>query len=304
MKTSKTEFETGIVPEERALDLKGISYILTMDGDKHYTRQKQPCYGELRKYESTHKGECTQPENQKPTDLHHPFPEGTPTGLVVPFTNYFEQVYPVLAEGEANSLFETMFSIDSPWARGFGKEISFVKKNNSVNAVKFSDMTLDSTILVNSFKVMQGLITKVRDFNDLLTIGMDRYEALAVLTINGITPRLGVSQADSYCVNPSFSFKRFFNREPNDLTGGSLSERVDYNRTNLADVFKGGTGTTWYSLSKDRLPAYGKRGYHCKDFPEGFVSIVKDLFAEAMDKEEAPVTEKYIWKTTSGRTNE
>lgn len=302
MKISNTEFETGIVPEERAFDLKGISYILTMDGDRHYIRQGQPCYGELRKYEKTHRGECTQPGNQKPTDLRNPFPEGTPTGLVIPFTNYFEVLYPTLAEGEANSLFETMFSVDSPWARGFGKEISFVKKNNSINAVKFSDLSLDSTILVNSFKVMQGLIGKVRDFNDLLTIGMDRYEALLVLMLNGVSPKLGVSATDSYSVNPSFSFKRFFNREPNDLTGGYLSERVDYNRTNMADVFNGGTDT-WYSLAKDRLPKYGKRPYNSTDFPEDFVKTVKDIFAEAVDKEEAPVTEKYIWKTTSGRTN-
>ena len=301
MKTSK--FETGVIPEERALDLKGISYVLTMDGDKHYIREAQPCYGELRKYEKTHKGDCTQPLNPKPSDLRYPFPEGTPTGLVVPFHSYFEQLYPTLADGEANDLFETMYSVDSPWARGFGKEVSFVKKGNSVVSVKFSDMGLDSTILVNSFKVMQGLINKVRDFNQLLTMGMDRYEAICVLMLNGISPKLGISASDSYSVNPSFSFRRFFERNPNDLTGGYLSERVDYNRTNMADVFKGGTGATWYSLSKTRLPAYGQRGYDCKDFPEGFVTIVKDIFAEAMDKEEAPVTEKYIWKTTSGRTN-
>lgn len=301
--SKKNEFEAGIVPEERAQELKSIAYILTMDGDKHYIRQNQPCYGELRKYESTHKGECTQPLNPKPTDLRFPFPEGTPTGLVVPFHSYFEALYPALANGEANDLFETMFSVESPWARGFGKEVSFVKKNNSIVAVKFSDLSLDSTILVNSFKVMQSLIMKVRDFNQLLTMGMNRYEALCVLMLNGVSPKLGISSTDSYSVNPSFSFRRFFERKPKDLTGGPLSERVDYNRTNMADVFKGGTGATWYNLSKERLPIYGKRGYACQDFPEGFVSIVKDIFAEAIDEEGVPVTKKYIWTTTSGRTN-
>lgn len=298
-----SKFETGIIPEERAQKLQGISYILTMNGDQHYIRQNQPCYGELRKYEKTHKGECTQPKNPKPGDLRNPFPEGTPTQLVVPLNYNFPSLYPEPSDGEVNSLFETIFSHDSPWAKGFGKDISFVKKNNSIVAVKFTDMDLDSTILINSFKIVQGLIVKVRDFNELLKMGMDRYEALCVLTINGISPRLGVSQADGYCVNPSFSFKRFFNREPNDLTGGPLSERIDYNRTYLADVFKG-TGPSWTELAKGRLPAYGQRGYACKDFPEGFVKTVKDIFAEAMDKEEDPVTPKYIWTTTSGRTND
>lgn len=301
--SKKNEFEVGIVPEERAQDLKSIAYVLTMDGDRHYIRQNQPCYGELRKYESTHKGDCTQPLNPKPSDLKFPFPEGTPTGLVVPFHSYFEQLYPTLSEGEANDLMETMFSVESPWARGFGKGVTFVKKNNSVVAVKFSDMGLDSTILVNSFKVMQSLIMKVRDFNQLLTMGMDRYEALCVLMLNGVSPKLGVSASDSYSVNPSFSFRRFFERNPNDLTGGYLSERVDYNRTNMADVFKGGL-TSWYELSKGRLPVYGQRGYACQDFPEGFVKIVKDIISEAHGKEPSMVTEKYIWKTTSGRTNE
>jgi hypothetical protein len=300
MTTSK--FETGIVPEERAQELKSIAYVLTIDDDKHYIRQNQPCYGELRKYESTHRGDCTQPANPKPTDLHHPFPEGTPTGLVVPFHSYLETLYPELAEGEANDLFETMYSVDSPWARGFGKEVSFVKKNNSIVAVKFSDLALDSTILVNSLKVMQNLIMKVRDFNELLTMGMDRYEALLVLMLNGISLKLGVSSTDSYSVNPSFSFRRFFERNPNDLTGGYLSERVDYNRTNMADVFKGGNNN-WYNIAKERLPIYGKRPYSSTDFPENFVKTVKDIIAEAIDKEEAPVTEKYIWTTTSGRTN-
>ncbi len=297
------KFETGIIPEERALDLLGISYVLTMDGDKHFIRQSQPCYGELRKYESTHRGECTQPLNPKPSDLRQPFPEGTPTQLVVPFKSYFAQLYPVLQDGEANDLFETMFSVDSPWAKGFGKEVSFVKENNSIVAVKFSDLDLDTTILVNSFKIMQGLIPKVRDFNDLLKLGMERYEALCVLTVNGVSPRLGVSQADSYSTNLQFSFKRFFNREPNDLTGGSLRDRIDYNRTNLADVFKGAKAQ-WYTLAKGRLPYYGQRGYStAQEFPEGFVKSVKDVFAEAMDNEETPVTPKYIWTTTSGRTN-
>jgi hypothetical protein len=149
---------------------------------------------------------------------------------------------------------------------------------------------------------MQGLIMKVRDFNQLLTMGMDRYEAICVLMLNGVSPKLGVSSTDSYSVNPLFSFRRFFERNPNDLTGGYLSERVDYNRTNMADVFKGGL-TNWYELSKGRLPVYGQRGYACQDFPEGFVKTVKDIFAEAHGKEPSVVTENYIWRTTSGRTN-
>jgi len=306
MKTFKQKEEPkNINPDEHVFNLGGIAYILTMDGDKHYVRERQPCYGELRKYESTHPGECTQPVNSKPGDLKNPFPEGTPTSLIVPFGQTIRDYYMVENLSDTDVIFESMFSENSPWVKGFGTHWEFVKKDNHIYGVKFSDLGLDTTILVNSFKTLNGLFAKYKEFNELLDMGMTPNEVLCILMLNGINPRLGVSQGDAYCVNSNFSFKRFFNKIPNDLTGGFLKDRVDYNRTQMADVFKSDTTVTrWYDLFKGKLPLYGQRGYSPKDFPEDFVKITKDVIQEAMDKEPEPLETRYIWKTTSGRTND
>ncbi|QIG69858.1 hypothetical protein F67_I3_11_032 [Rhizobium phage RHph_I3_11] len=294
-----------INPDEEVFSLRGIAYILTMDDDRHFIRENQPCYGELRKYESTHKGECTQPNNPKPGDLKKPFPEGTPTSLIVPFGQYFREYFNSDPSEKTDTVFKALFSEDSPWVKGFGENWEFVKKGNYIYGVKFNTEKVDTTILVNSFKTMYGLMGKIGDFNELLDMGMTPNEVLCTLMLNGMTPKLGISQGDGYCVNANFSFKRFFNKQPNDLTGGYLSERVDYNRTNMADPFKADTRVTrWYDIFKGRLPIYGKRGYIAKDFPENFVNVVKDTIQEVMDKEPEPVQSKYIWKTTSGKTNE
>lgn len=305
MKTSNIEEPSKINPDEEVFNLKGIAYILTMDDDRHFIREKQPCYGELRKYESTHKGECTQPINPKPSDLRKPFPGGTPTSLMVPFGQYFREYFDYDPSEKTDVIFKALFSEDSPWVSGFGKSWEFVKQDNFIYGVKFDPESLDTTVLVNSFKTFYGLMNKVDDFLQLRSMGMTPNEVLCTLILNGMSPTLGVSTADTYCVNPNFSFKRFFNKQPNDLTGGYLKDRVDYNRTNMADPFKCDVKTTtWYNLLKDRLEVYGKRGYTRREFPDNFVNIVKDAIQEAMDSEPEPLMTKYIWKTTSGRTNE
>ena len=144
------------------LTLKGISYIIYTDGGIQNVRENQPCYGELRKYEKTHPGECTQPANAKPGDLRSPFPAGTPTMLEVPF---FTSTYGASTPSEAtDKLFLAFFGVTSPWLAGFG-EVEFVKgSKDHIEGIRIPDLTIDATVTVNSFKNFRQCLSKATDF--------------------------------------------------------------------------------------------------------------------------------------------
>jgi hypothetical protein len=290
MKTSLTSFA-------------GRSFLIITDGDKEHIRNNQPCYGELRKYESTHPGECTQSIDIRPGDLRAPFPAGTPTGFYFDFS-------PRTTSGKrderSNKLFEAFFNEESPWFAGF-KDYLFERDNNNIIiGVHLPRADVDPTVLVNLLRNVRTNLGEARlvEFIKMISLGLTNNEALAVLCNNGgLAIERGVGNPYYYDNPKIFSARRFFQQTPNDLSGGFLSQRVDYNRKLMQDVFLGTAetgGISWNKHMTDHgLPAYGTKVLEMKDV----VSKLKDAFAHAIDNEQAPEVVPYVWKTTSGKTN-
>lgn len=285
----------------KALTLGGISYILyTTEGE--FVRSGQPCYGELRKYEKTHQGECTQPKNAKPGDLHHPFPDGTPTGLIVPF--------PAISYANCSQtdlVMEAMFSKDSPWYSGF-KDVTFIRKGDRLYGVVINDMDIDATVMVNAFKQLQSLLQKnvAEDFALLLDNGLTPNEALAACMLNGVGPSMGAGDTFAYQAPTQFSAKRFFNKTPNDLTGGFLRDRVDYNRTDMHKPFWGNTGfLKWKQAAlAEGIPSFTYVNPPMdvrKENIKFFAGKARDIFNRQLDTEADPVILPFEWTTTSGK---
>lgn len=290
----------------KALGLGGIAYIIyTTEGE--FSRQNQPCYGELRKYESTHKGECTQPANAKPGDLRSPFPDGTPTALLVPFTRLKNKA---ACNADTDAILEAMFSKESPWYSGFNDVTFFKNEHGHLHGVVIDNVDLDATVMVNCFKQLQGMLALnvAKDFVDLCNEGLTPNEALAALMLNGSAVSMGIGYTDGYKSPTSFSAKRFFNRTPNDLTGGFFRDRIDYNRTDMHKPFYAtGKGTVqWGAAAKEAgLPTLSYSVLDDKARTERLktaVKGIKDIFNRALDNEPDPVLTPFEWKTTSGKT--
>lgn len=299
--------------ESNIWNTRNHAYLLLVDGKEHL-RPGQPCYGELRKYESTHKGDCTQPLDQKPGDLHCPFPEGNPTGVVFPFNKIsgWETI-----SKEANDLmFEAFFGERSPWLKGITPR-TFITHEGRIGAVQFHDAKIDPTVLVNLCKNFRNSLARADDLLELVKYGMSLNEATAVLLLNTMSFKLGINMPSAYSVAKDFSVRRFFDHTPNDHSGGLLCDRIDYNRKRMQDTFKcndkeGENPANAYSQVSwwtTEMIAKGHPRYPilASGKPidiKKFVLDAKELFLERYRQEETPVIVPYIWKTTSGKTNQ
>jgi hypothetical protein len=196
-------------------------------------RPSNPCYGYLRKYQSTHGAEATQPEG-KPGDLRYPFPKGEPFALAVPFGTCPE-----------NDLFNYVWSDRSPWIKGFGGEHTLIRTHSGPEGKeKFTGIILtntdvDPTVMVNLLKFtycyLPGSSLK---WDTLRKEGLDEFEALCCVTLDfqqQYTP--AASPVNTYMFPQMASLKKFKNGEPNDFSGGTFRKRFDYSRKNIQDIF-------------------------------------------------------------------
>jgi len=292
-----------------ALGLSGISYVLTMKHDDYkqkikgfttpitkqdysiHVRDRQPCWGELRKYEDSHKGECTQPKNKKPTDLYHKFPEGIPFSLSVKVNTPSKEMNEFLS-----ALYDPK---ESPFRLGFN-EVEFVTNPDKlITVLHFPDMNLDPTVLVKSLKMINTKMTNT-GFEILyckyIKYGFTPTESLFLLyTQANLDVTLGVSAH----TNRSISLRRFFEGIPHDLTGGTLKDRVDYNRTELDEVFRGSVNFGQYCKGKG-LRTFG---YDSGKSDLSIVPKVQLIIKELLSLESKPTRELFIWRTTLGKTN-
>lgn len=213
----------------------GIAYTILMRNEDEsltlHVRSAIPCYGELRKYRSTHGDEATQPED-RPGDLYWPFPTGTPVAIGVKFDQ---------RKGRQHSLVQNdiarMISNDSPWRRGFGSQNDVIQTENGLI---FKNTEIDPTVLVHMLKVIQGITHQQYDqfFGGARDIGFFEYlfirSAFTPITLTRLS-----TFTNTYVWNIQFDAKGYLSGDSNDLTGGTLKNRFDYSRAHLQDVFKG-----------------------------------------------------------------
>lgn len=258
--------------------LSGISYcIVTRDGDniKIHCRENQPCIGgEHRKYNKTHPGDCTRPNDPRPGDLSDPFPKGTPVAL-----SYNRQVFK-----EAKELVQFVLSDESPWVRGFRGEkyIEFIPPKHKTLAYSgwiLKTGKIDPTVWINCLKFLQN--ASYIAFNDLIAKGMTKKEAvtcMALMSINKIPANKEyISPPSPYTMSIASSVNRVFTGQSRDLTGGTLSDRYDYNRPEMACVFTDEDQKTvpFVKQLSDKLPF--------EFSPEKFISVAKEIIHKNVD---------------------
>jgi hypothetical protein len=204
--------------------------MLTDDGKYEvYIRTSQPCQGgEMRKYGVSH-DDCTRPDDPRPTDLSYPFPDGKP-----------------LAVGTRASLNNTtiqLLNTDSVYARAFGtRENVEVVGSSQGFIVKDADQT-DPTVFVN-------LVHKIKDNNvfDPKMLEDFSFPEAMILHQYGIDHKTSIihkhSTSSNNKYNTSFlNLKEYLKggvHSTQDITGGTLGQRYDYNRPDLITIFKGG----------------------------------------------------------------
>lgn len=275
--------------------------------DYHY-RKSMPCYGELRKYKKTHEADCTQPNNHKPGDLHYPFPEGHPAALVFPNYAYWGGT-------PDETIYNEIFSDESPFVTGFGGRDNVLLSrgaNDVINGFIILDLEIDPTVLVNFCKNIRyyphqtGAMQCGYGYLKLREAGASIAEAMGIVYANNNQdPLYSLSQHAGGYQNPArFSVKRWFAKNPNDLSGGTMADRFDYNRTKMADPFLSAHGIVLGAemLKKFKFPnsqavpgvnvynpSLGRvdppvTGNDVKDV----LSVAREVFAEQMEKEQEP----------------
>jgi hypothetical protein len=271
----------------------GICFTLAMRGEDQkiilYKREHQPCYGELRKYKKIHDAEATQPEN-RPGDLNHPFPEGTPEALSIGLSDWRnyewldgKQVTTSLVP-KNQKFFDYILSDESPFVKGFGGAKNIVWNKKKFGFVLL-DLSVDPTVLVNLLKYMQTIHHR-RDgdlhktsFDDLVELGLTNQEAFLATYLCNFThdyPGPKLDEVYDYVFPLKADLQRIFDQNPVDLTGGTLRDRFDYSRKNLHKIFWSDTGVNFYSeISKVFPRKKGPRDSGLQMTVEEFIQYFK-----------------------------
>lgn len=292
----------------------GISFVLLMEhsvqGHSIYDTERkdysihprfdQPCQGgETRKYESHNPGDCTQPHNGKPTDLYHPFPSGRPSAISFPLMKK--------PKAEDDVFFRSMITKDSPWLKGFGyvDNVEFLVDDNNLAygyTIGVDNLDVDPTVMINMINTIKTIRGAKHEIPRLMNLGLTHWEAVAVLMLNGNSTSC-IADTGTYYFPCVFSAKRFFGQRPNDLSGGFYSDRTDYNRTYIADVFLGDLEENCEEWSEGMKRILKLTGYTPKVTIEKLAEGAKEWFADRLANEE--ITDKpYVYRDAYGNEKE
>lgn len=199
-----------------------------------YYRYDEPCYGELRKYKSTHGNAATQSE-RKPTDLFSPFPfYGTPCQVTASFNSAKENL-------KECTEFITYAVTKSPYSKGFDSTTVEVIDNTII--IYWLDANFDPTLAVNLLKNLQNLVTwggGFKRWKEYVEGGMSEDDAFfTCLFLSSISGRNSIGSVSSYISTQTPSYKNFISGEYNKtLSNGLFVDGKDYNRKNLHDIWK------------------------------------------------------------------
>jgi hypothetical protein len=131
--------------------------------------------------------------------------------------------------------------------------------------------------------------------------GLSRLESIAASLASRGNPIAKWRQSYGYHTPAKMSFKRFFNKNPVDWTGGTWADRVDYNRTRMQDVFLSSDSNAFCHAKNFTKFAGDHRG---GEFDLGEAGkLWRNIIDHYMTNESDPVDEPYYWATTSGKTN-
>ena len=274
-----------------------------------HPRFNQPCQGgETRKYSCIH-DDCTQPHNEKPSDLAAPFPDGRPEAIAFAGLDDLDELdLDASSENQKDrkELFKFMFqSNDSPWINKLGG-VGNIRKISGGLIIGVNHLEIDPTVMINAINTYRSVCGE--NFVKLIEKGMTEHEALLTLMLNHNSIEYLYNTYDYYFPNPC-SVRRFFEGKPNDLSGGTYSERADYNRTYIAEVFgvdhrdDASFGLDWndnpFRSKIETSEAYWD-GPKINDLDQ-FVGVVKEMFAHYLKNEPEVVDHPYVYRDDSGQ---
>lgn len=256
---------------------RGFCIVTEHDGQiQIHRREEQPCWGgELRKYKKTHGDDCTRPNDSRPSDLHWPFPAGTPVALS----------YNIKINDQQKDFFDFILSDESPFLKGFRGEVYIEKIHSSKIGGAYSGFiikttVLDPTVLISLINFMTHNGGPYIFWNSLVSGGMSQKEATvcSILIGNKVIPQTKdrISPFYDYYISVKSNPKRIWNQDPVDLTGGTLHDRWDYDRPNIAKIFADPrtpmSFNPFVKQVKDALP---------EEFPkELFIQTLKEILVE------------------------
>lgn len=229
--------------------------MITQDEDlglSFHERKKQPCFGEMRKYKSTHGDECHKPEG-KPGDLHDPFPKGTPVAISIAWGTYPPPI-PVESD-ELDELIYLFWGAKSPWINGFvhpeSLDFTLTEDKKSYRGFVLTNTDFDPTVFVNLINVWKKIwgyqpshepvLKKYRLAKEAGLEGVELIIAMASVNLmenSNWGQKEGIIFDDGYYTPRSWDLTRLRNQDPKDISGGTFRDRYDYDRMYLHTIFE------------------------------------------------------------------
>lgn len=249
---------------------RGINFALLMDDEgvlKVYYRNEQPCFGELRTYGP----KSTAPDVYKPSDLHHPFPDGHPIAVGTNFG----------WNGEWLDIAITPES--SPWHSVLKEFITFDSERGK--CIIITDTHIDPTIMVHMFRMINYNSSFESVFQKLKTIFPDEMASLLWV----MTPSINFPLNNHFTINTydygnwsgnSPDFKLIFHRTPKEITGGTFYERWAYNRPDIDYIF--GKGVTNIYNETNKICEKGQYSYFKIEGLPKVLELFKGWYKNAM----------------------
>lgn len=281
-----------------AIPLHGRSFVIVTEDEKkgieYHPRQNQPCWGELRKYEKSHPTRCTQPSVHKPGDLHAPFPDGKPIGLAIGVSNQWYSYRLRLCKDHL----EFLLGEDSIHKHGIGKTEVLYDDKGYPDAIYFDGLNVDPTILVNFLRTMSSSY-ETDTIKSYMDAGLTRKEAMVINRING-----GTNLANGYAGVGYNSVRRIYRSSPHDFSGGTMEQRVDYNRPMQDLIFQTKDAKEWWGnlCEKVGIPKLASRQINMQSV---IIPKFREIIKIVEEREDDISRRKHIWKTSDGKiTNE
>jgi hypothetical protein len=294
--------------EQAARNMQGTNFALIMrqgDSLKLYRRETQPCQGgEMRKYAKIsyppadqgkvlHE-DCTRPDDPRPSDLKHPFPDGIPELVAV----HFQKEMP-------ERMFEDLY-VYGPYSKLNGKIVEVIDEWSGLVCGCLIDTEIDSTLLVNFLQFVRSCNVNAWKAWCELGAQTDEIASLMYLTNPGFDVRMSAPAPYNYYFSTNTCVKRVLEGSFNDLTGGTFRDRFDYNRPEIQDLYKfrdGETKTNFcQELSKRHKwsnPNYGEQDpetgrTELKNCQDDLLDICREIIREAVSAEEKRLSESKV----------
>lgn len=238
--------------KKAGLSMSGVNFALGMRRDngkvRVFKRTGQPCQGgEMRKYESTHPGDCTRPNDPRPGDLRMPFPLGTPEAVAIHFNMPKTKIYGLKPPTSEWSEFLTaLYGPNSPYQPGTGSPwcVEFLIENDIPQGMILLDTEVDPTVFVNSLQFLNTMKGMYSVFSKYRAAGFTEAESLLIMMLSNNDPSQAgfFAKTFEYYFPTNASIRRILEGKPHDLSGGTLRDRFDYNRPQVQSLFAAGKG--------------------------------------------------------------